>query len=126
MSIIPELRRRLRSFKCAGHGVWLTLRSQRNAQIHALATCAVATAGFVFGLSRTDWCLIVFACAAAWTAEALNTAVEFLSDAVTDQHHPLIGKAKDVAAGAVLISAIAAVTIGALVFWPHVAGLPVA
>jgi diacylglycerol kinase len=57
---------------------------------------------------------------AVGTAEVLNTAVEFLTDVASPTFHPIAGKAKDVAAGAVLIAAIGAVVIGLLVFWPHV------
>lgn len=63
--------------------------------------------------------MIVLACAAVWTAEALNTAIEHLADATTNGFHPLVGQAKDVAAGAVLITAIAAAVVGALVFGPY-------
>ena len=111
---------RLRSFAYAGRGIWLTLVSQHNAWIHAVATVVVLAAGYLFGVSRIEWCLLVLACAAVWTAEALNTAVEFLADATTQEHHPLIGQAKDVAAGAVLITALAAVIIAALVFGPYI------
>src|SRR4051812_33311100 len=111
---------RLRSFTYAGQGIWLTLASQHNAWIHAAATLAVSLAGYLFAISRVEWCLVVLACAAVWTAEALNTAVEFLADAATQEHHPLIGHAKDVAAGAVLITAVAAVIIALLVFGPYV------
>lgn len=64
--------------------------------------------------------MIVLACAAVWTAEAMNTAFEYLADATTKEFHPVIGHAKDVAAGAVLITAIAAVVIGVLVFGPYI------
>jgi diacylglycerol kinase len=67
-----------------------------------------------------EWCMIVLACAAVWTAEAMNTAFEYLADATTKEFHPVIGHAKDVAAGAVLITAIAAVVIGVLVFGPYI------
>ena len=53
-----------------------------------------------------------------WSAEALNTALEFLADAAKPEYHPLVKKAKDVAAGAVLIAALGAAVIGALVFIP--------
>jgi len=110
---------RARSFACAFRGLFLLLKTQRNAWIHAAATVAVIVLGIVVGLSRTEWCLIIFAIAAVWCAEALNTAVEFLGDAVTREQHPLIGKAKDVAAGAVLVAAIAAAIIGIFVFGTH-------
>jgi diacylglycerol kinase (ATP) len=78
---------------------------------------------FFFQLSRGEWCWIVLAIAVVWTAEALNTAFEFLADAASPNFHPVVRDAKDVAAGAVLITAIAAVIIGAIVFWPHVAAM---
>lgn len=114
-----EFTGRVRSFKYAAQGIALTLRSQHNAWIHAAATVFVVAAGFLFGISKVEWCLIVLACVSVWTAEALNTAFEFLADATTTEFHPLIGKAKDVAAGSVLITAIGAVVIGILVFFPH-------
>ena len=114
-----EFTGRVRSFKYAGQGVWLTLKSQHNAWIHAMATAVVLVAGYVLGISRIEWCVIVLACAAVWTAEALNTAFEYLADATTKEFHPVIGQAKDVAAGAVLITAIAAVVVALLVFGPY-------
>jgi diacylglycerol kinase (ATP) len=54
-----------------------------------------------------------------WTAEALNTAFEFLADATIKEFHPMIGQAKDVAAGAVLVTALAALLVGGLVFVPY-------
>ena len=75
-------------------------------------------AGFVLGIGRIEWALIVFAIALVWLGEALNTGVELACDAITKDPHPLIGKAKDVAAAGVLISAMGAATIGALVLGP--------
>lgn len=111
---------RLRSFRYAARGLWVLLRSQHNAWIHAAATGAVFAAGFFFGLSALEWCAVILSIAAVWTAEALNTALELLADAATREFHPLVERAKDVAAGAVLVAAIAALLVGALVFWPHV------
>ncbi len=117
-----EFTGRIRSFQFAGRGILLIVRSQHNARIHAAVTLAVVVAGFALGISRIEWCMIVLACAAVWTAEALNTAFEFLADATTKEFHPVIGQAKDVAAGAVLITACAAVIVGILVFGPYVWG----
>ena len=96
------------------------LASQRNAWIHVFATVVVVAAGFCFGLAQSEWCWIILAIVAVWTAEALNTAFEFLTDVASPDFHPLAGKAKDVAAGAVLITAIGAVVIGLIIFGPHV------
>lgn len=114
---------RVRSVRFAINGVRTTLRTQHNAWIHAAATAAVAVSGVMLGLSAAEWCWIVLAVMAVWTAEALNTAFEFLTDVASPSFHPLAGHAKDVAAGAVLISAVGAVLIGVLVLGPHVRDL---
>jgi diacylglycerol kinase (ATP) len=110
---------RLRSFTHALRGIRLTLVSQHNAWVHAAATVGVVVAGFILGISRLEWCWIVLAIVGVWTAEALNTAFEFLCDVASPQFHPMVKQAKDVAAGAVLIGAIGAAIIGALILGPH-------
>lgn len=96
------------------------LKSQQNAWIHAFATVTVVIAGFILNISSGEWCWLVLAIMAVWMAEALNTAFEFLADVASPEFHPLVKKAKDVAAGAVLISAIGAIVIGIIVFGPYV------
>ena len=99
------------------------VRGQHNAWIHAVATVAVIGAGFLLHLSRADWCWIILAISIVWTAEALNTALEFVADAASPDFHPLIRDAKDVAAAAVLITAIAALSIGTIILSPYIAKL---
>ena len=111
---------RIRSIRCALVGVRLMIASQQNAWIHAAATLAVVAVGLYLGLTNAEWCWIVLAVISVWTAEALNTAFEFLTDVASPQFHPLAAKAKDVAAGAVLITAVGSVMIGLLVLGPHV------
>jgi diacylglycerol kinase (ATP) len=118
-----EFTGRIRSSKYAFAGLMRMTRCQHNAWIHLAATGAAIALGVFLKLSRYEWCWIVLAIAIVWTAEALNTAFEFLADAASPNFHPTVKDAKDVAAGAVLITAIAAVIIGAIVFWPHVATL---
>lgn len=115
-----ELSARIKSIGHAIDGILYVLRSQHNAWIHAVGTILVAAAGFFFHLSAAEWCWIVLTATSVWTAEALNTALELLADAATKEFHPLVGQAKDVAAGAVLVTAIGALIIGVIVFWPHV------
>ena len=79
-----KLRERLESFRYALRGVRVLIGSQHNAWIHALATIAVVAAGLSLRLSRDAWCWVVLAIMAAWTAEALNTAVEFLAGAARE------------------------------------------
>ncbi len=111
---------RIRSFKFAFGGIWTMLKSQHNAWVHACATVGGIVAGFLFGISAAEWCWLVLAIMAVWTAEAFNTAFEFLADVASPEFHPLVKHCKDVAAGAVLISAIGSVLIGLLVLGPHV------
>jgi len=114
---------RVRSFKYAFVGMWTMLKSQHNAWVHAAATLVVVVTGLLVGLASAEWCWIVLAIMAVWTAEALNTAFEFLADAASPEFHPLVKHAKDVAAGAVLISAIGSAIIGILVLGPHLVEL---
>lgn len=114
---------RIRSFYHAICGILRMIRCQHNAWIHVAATFVVLGAGLVCRLSSADWCWIVLAISIVWTAEALNTAFEFLADAASPEFHPLVRDAKDVAAGAVLITAAAATVIGTIVFWPYLATL---
>jgi len=65
-----------------------------------------------------EWCLVILAIALVIACEAINTAIEFLTDRVSTEPHPLSGKAKDVAAGAVLISSAGAAVIGVMIFGP--------
>jgi diacylglycerol kinase (ATP) len=92
--------------------------SQKNARVHAAATVAVIVTGFVLRLSVRDWIFIGLAVGLVWLAEAVNTAIELVADAAVPQEHPLVGKAKDVAAGGVLLAAATAAFIGILVLGP--------
>ncbi|MBN2384030.1 diacylglycerol kinase family protein [bacterium] len=111
---------RIRSFRHAFAGLWTMLRSQHNARIHACATLTVIGAGLLWEVTPAEWCWLILAIMAVWTAEAINTAFEFLADATSPDNHPLVKNAKDVAAGAVLISALGAVVIALFVFGPHI------
>ncbi len=115
-----EFMGRVRSFRHAIRGILRMVRCQHNAWIHAVATVVVLAAGFFFRISAGDWCWVVLAISIVWSAEALNTAFEFLADVASPEFHPLVRDAKDVAAGAVLITAIAAAVIGSIVFWSHI------
>jgi diacylglycerol kinase (ATP) len=110
---------RIRSFRHAIVGILRMIRCQHNAWIHAVATLIVLSAALFFHISAADWCWIILAISIVWIAEALNTAFEFLADAASPDFHPLVRDAKDVAAGAVLLTAIAASIIGIIIFWPY-------
>jgi diacylglycerol kinase (ATP) len=110
---------RARSFGFAFRGVVTLLATQHNAWIHAAATVAVVALGVALGVSRLEWALLIFAIALVWTAEGLNTALEWLCDVAAPEYNPLVKKAKDVAAAAVLLAAIGSALIGLLVFGPR-------
>ena len=114
-----SIAKRMQSFIHAFRGIGTLVKTQHNAWIHLFVTIGVVAISFLFELSGFEWSLIIMAIITVWLAEALNTAVEFLSDTITEEHHPLIGKAKDVAAGGVLIATIGATLIGAIVYWPY-------
>lgn len=114
--------RGMKRFAYAIHGVGFLVRT-RAARLHLLATLAVCAAGATLGLDRAEWLWITLAIAGVWSAEAFNTALELLADALHPAWHPAVGRAKDAAAAAVLIAAAGAAVIGALVFGPHLVRL---
>lgn len=115
-------RTRTKSFQYAFQGLRRLYR-ESNARIHAVATVLMIGLGWALRLTQMEWVLLALAATLVWVAEAMNTALEVLSDAVVPEHSPLIGTAKDVAAGAVLLAAIGAVVVGLLVFVPHLLSL---
>jgi diacylglycerol kinase (ATP) len=124
MSAPPEPRSfwkgRLHSFRYAWRGIVALVRTQPNARIHLAASVAVLAAGFVLGISGGEWGLLALAMGLVWSAEAMNTAIEVLADRVTTEQDERIGRAKDLAAGAVLLASVAAAVIGGIVFLPRV------
>ena len=112
-----------RSFRYAFQGILDLFRFENNARIHFFAAISVIGAGFYFQLSQTEWALVIMQIALVWAAEAFNTALEKLADAVSSEYHPLIKSAKDLAAGGVLIVAIAAAIVGTLIFYPKLIAL---
>jgi diacylglycerol kinase len=107
------------AFGFALRGLAVLMRTQVNARIHLLVTVVVVVAGFVFRLSSSEWAGLVAAIGLVWTAEAVNTAIETLVDLVSPGYHELAGRAKDLAAGAVLCATLTAVVIGVLILGPH-------
>lgn len=95
-------------------------RTQPNARIHAAAAAAAIGLGAYFQISRSEWAVVSLCIALVLSLEALNTAIEHLTDLASPDYHPLAGKAKDVAAAAVLIGAIGAAVAGGLIFFPKI------
>ncbi len=111
------------SFRHALRGIALVVRPQPNAWIHAVATIAVIGAGMALNVSHGEWTALVLAIGLVWTAEALNTAIEFLADEVSQEKRERIGNAKDAGAAGVLLASIAAAIVGLIVFVPHLLAL---
>lgn len=112
-----QIQIRINSFKYAFKGVRDLFKSQINARIHAFFMILVISGGFFFNISKTEWLLCIIVIAMVLAAEAMNTALEYVVDLVSPEYNELAGKAKDAAAAAVLILAIAAAIIGFMVFW---------
>lgn len=105
------------SFVYAATGLVQLVRTQRNARIHLAATVAVVGFGLDKGLNSSQWLWIALAITLVWVAEAFNTAIECLGDRITLHDDKLIGRAKDVAAGGVLVAAIFAVVVASVVLF---------
>jgi diacylglycerol kinase len=106
--------------RCAFSGLGLVFRSQDSARIQLLAAIAVVLLGLALRLSAAEWCAVVLAVAVVLATEAANTAIELAVDLASPGYNVVAGRAKDVAAGAVLIAAFGAAAVGAIVFGPHV------
>lgn len=114
-----ELQKRIKSFGYAFKGIGSLLKKEHNAWIHCSAIVLVTIAGFYFGITPTEWCIVVLCFGIVLAAEGFNTAIERLVDLVSPDYHPIAGDVKDVAAGAVLICALAAAIVGFIVFLPY-------
>jgi len=109
---------RIISFGHAFRGWAYVIKTQHNAWIHSIATIVVVALGLWLRLPSRDWAVLVLAIAMVFTAEFINTSIEAVVDMASPSHHPLGKVGKDVGAGAVLISALAAVLIGLLILGP--------
>lgn len=110
-------RKFFRSFRYAIEGI-LTATKEQNLRFHLLSAMIVVLAGMLTGLSTTEWLLITFVIACVIGAELFNSAIERVVDLASPEIHPLAKQAKDMAAGAVLVFAVASVIIGLLIFLP--------
>lgn len=111
-------RHELASFGYALQGIREALQSEPHLRFHALATVGVVALGLWLDLPPLHWAMLVLCIGGVWMAELMNTAIETIIDLVSPEFHPLAGRAKDVAAGAVLVLALAAVVVGLLILGP--------
>ena len=114
-----SVKARLNSFVYAMKGIRTTFRKEHNFRIHVLAAILVITLGIYFSISRFEWLWLVACMGAVLTTELLNTALEVLADSLDLQPNPIVGRVKDTAAGAVLITALGSLIVGSIIFWPY-------
>ena len=107
-----DYKKQLRSFGYAWQGIRCCVGKEQNLSFHLIATVCVVVAGFCFGITRSEWMAIVICI-------GLVIAIERLVDLVSPQRHPVAGQVKDIAAGAVLVCALAAMVVGLIIFVPY-------
>ena len=107
----------IKSFNAAIEGIIYTFKSERNMKIHYLLSFGILVVSLFFKLSRLEFMMLLMSITLVVVAEMLNTAVEKTVDLVTSEYHELAKIAKDVAAGAVLVSALNSVVVGYLIFY---------
>ena len=110
---------RIQSFQYAFAGIWYTIKTQRNAQIHAAIAIGIIGLGITLHISLSEWATLALTTGFVIAAEMLNTAIEAAMDHTTTDFHPQVKVVKDVAAGAVLVAAITAVLVGLFIFGPR-------
>jgi len=112
--------KRLLSFRYAMNGISAFFRQGPNAKIQLLAGITAIIAGLILNISPMEWIAVIFCCALVLSLEMINTAIEKTCDLISTEYHPLIKTIKDVAAGAVLLSAVASLIIGVIIFLPKI------
>lgn len=112
--------KRKNAFGYAWAGIKTLFGREAHAKIHLLAAVLVIIAGFIFSLSKWEWCAVILCIGIVFMAEGFNTAIECVCDKVSPERNPLIKDAKDVAAGAVLLAVIGVVIVGLIIFIPKI------
>ena len=115
-----SISQRLKSFGHAFNGLKILLKEEHNASIHLVVAILVVIAGIVLKISTVEWIAIVFAIGFVITTEIINSSIENIADFISPEKHEKIKKIKDLAAAGVLISAVAALIIGMIIFLPKI------
>ena len=115
-----SLSARAKSVGFAVSGIGFVIRNEHNARIHIAAAAGVIIMGLFYKIDAADWLILVLAIVSVWFAETINTAFEYLCDVVSPEKNESVKHAKDIAAGAVLITALGAVVIGVIVMFPYI------
>ena len=117
-----SLVKRAKSFTHAGRGIWVFIKTTHNAWIHLVVLALAVVLGVYFHITVIEWMMLVLAGGFVLVAEAFNTAIEIDIDLTSPEYHPYAKDTKDVAAGAVLIAAVTAATIGIFIFGHYIVG----
>lgn len=112
-----------RSFRYAWAGIRTLVREEHNMRLHLAAAGMAIAAGMILRISLEEWAVVAVCIGAVTMAEGFNSAVEALADKVSAGQDPLIGKAKDLAAGAVLLMAVGSAAAGFIIFLPKLIAL---
>lgn len=118
-----SLRKRANSFRYAFNGIKLLINREHNAWIHCAVAICVVIAGFLLQISLSEWIAVTIVTGGVLAAEAINSAIETLCDLISTEYNQSIKQAKDLAAGAVLLTAIAAAITGIIIFAPKIGRL---
>ena len=113
------LKKHLVSYKYAIRGIWLAFRYEPNMIFHVIATIAVLILNALLEVSRIDWLITLALIGVVLMSEIFNTAIEKLANRITPEQDSMIGQAKDLAAGAVLIMGIASAICAVIIYWPY-------
>ena len=112
--------KRVRSFKYAFNGLKIMLKEEHNSRIHLVAAIFALALGGFLKLSPTEWVLLCMVIGAVFMAELFNSALENLADIISPDKKEKIGKAKDLAAAAVLVSALVSIAMACFIFLPKI------
>jgi diacylglycerol kinase len=113
----------IRSLRFAINGIFQFFLRERNGQIQGVIALVVMAAGFFFGITKAEWLYVLICTALVISLEMLNSAIERVCNMYTTEFHPAIKIIKDVAAAAVLWSALISLIIGVTIFLPYVSHL---
>jgi diacylglycerol kinase len=113
------IKKHIMSYRYAFRGIALAFRSESNMLVHVIAAVLVLLVNYLLRVTSTEWIITTMLIGLAWMAEVFNTAIEKLASRVSKEQDQLIGQAKDLAAGAVLIICLAAVLCALIIYVPY-------
>ena len=118
-----SLKRLIYGFGYAGRGIYSAIKSEQNLAIEIGVAIMAIIMGFLLKISLIEFAIIALTIAVVLSFELINTSIEYTVDMAMPEIHPLAKVAKDVSAGAVLVSAITSIIIGLIIFLPKLLAL---